>query len=255
MYCYSQENCNQLLLEHIPQKLRFNPDSILIDTCGTSQIPNELRSYAKKTFQIAFKALVFRFPSYQSNTAITFTLNEIDSNYVYDINEGLLKLKEKFGDYIIENPEPEIIDSISFFNRSFYIPFYITFENYVNISEALDSIRQIKYVSLLGTRYINKAFTLVSNVDEEKRKNEDELIYPNPCREIINIKLNNNKNDVLVIEIIDAYSRLLNHYSILLQNENILKFNVSTLPYGIYFVKIYNKDLIQLKLLKFFKQY
>lgn len=98
-----------------------------------------------------------------------------------------------------------------------------------------------------GGNTYNTAFGVRTELGTDENKMSELMLYPNPVRDILNIKNYNGDGN---IEILDTSGRLLKNVGGNAKNGSI---NVSTLPAGNYYLKIAGKNQ-QIQLLKFTKK-
>ena len=65
--------------------------------------------------------------------------------------------------------------------------------------------------------------------------------YPNPATDYVFIQTYNNIYDNIECELLDIYGRIIKKYDVL-QNDNTFKINVNNIEAGIYYIKIINKN-------------
>lgn len=81
------------------------------------------------------------------------------------------------------------------------------------------------------------------NITEPITFNQDVILYPNPVRDLLNIKLNRNFNQEVSVEIVNLNgSIMLKEYFV--NTQSIIQLNLNQLPTGLYFIRITEKNNI-----------
>ncbi|MFN5309274.1 MAG: hypothetical protein ACK5C0_07450, partial [Candidatus Kapaibacterium sp.] len=125
------QSCQRLILPHNPSMGKFNPDSVMVDTCS-----NEI--YTRSSFRVLFEKDYFRIPaSNRRDTTIIRTWQDIDTAYSSAVTV-FQTIDSIFGNYYFIKIYPDI-DDTSYLACKY---FQINFESYVNVDSVLTKIEQ-----------------------------------------------------------------------------------------------------------------
>lgn len=125
------QSCQRLILPHNPPMGKFNPDSVMVDTCS-----NEI--YTRSSFRVLFEKDYFRIPaSNRRDTTIIRTWQDIDTAYSSTVTV-FQTIDSIFGNYYFIKIYPDI-DDTSYLACKY---FQINFESYVNVDSVLTKIEQ-----------------------------------------------------------------------------------------------------------------
>jgi hypothetical protein len=210
----------------------FNPDSVKVDSCPGS--PSYGKCFAKRYYQISFV-----YPLYPFDSIIR--LNDIKR--VSDISDRHPQLKQRFMEldsifgpiYFTEIEDYSMYpDSILLMSPAIIIYFegYQDIDSITNyFKNTIDSVRWVVYLNRAG---------LPTIVNDNKFNNLIKL-YPNPVDNFVQITLSN-LNEQSKVQIFSSQG------FIVMESELKDKIDVSSLPKGVYFLKVGNTVLKFLKL-------
>ncbi len=127
-YLYSQiDSSLKLLYPHDPDQHSFNPDSVMIDTCATTD-PTFPVLYAYKWYNVFLPSGSLIIPCAPRDSIVYREWSDIDTNFI-ELREGFQMIENKFGPFILKKQYPDDTDSSHLGSRSCYIKF----EKYFNI--------------------------------------------------------------------------------------------------------------------------
>ncbi len=115
------QTCQRLILPHNPPMGKFNPDSVMIDTCS-----NEI--FAKRSFRITLKKDFFAIPQLPRNSVVIKHWTDIDSAY-QNIRNFFESIEDSLGYFSCIKIYPDIIDTSKLGSKYFLLQF----TNYQNI--------------------------------------------------------------------------------------------------------------------------
>ncbi len=117
----------------------------------------------------------------------------------------------------------------------------VTYETFDNSPYSGDSYYRLKQVDFNG----NFEY---SNVEKVNFESLDYSIYPNPTKDVINISLTNSENYKL--QLLNAVGQVININNLTSTTSNAISVNVKSLPKGIYYLEISDKNEDKLKTAK-----
>lgn len=233
----SSDSCLRLVLPHLPDSLIYNPDSVMVDTCGVVFfIPGERVTgymYAKQFFSVDFKHNILPTPLAPEDTIIELQWQTIDSITYGVTREGFRQLEQRFGSFVFREPKPHEPDTTQFLPRVLYI----RFENYVNIDSVEKYLLTIPLVKKRWymNRWLDGRFLSVSS----QYKNISIKLYPNPASENITITFPTDFSFKTVVKLCDITGR-----EILLKeipsDENNYTFSLKEFPVGVYVLEVHS---------------
>ena len=143
----SQAQCLHLKYPHDPQTSRYNPDSILIDTCNS---PGSW--YAKGRFEIIVSYGMLSSEA-AADSSGAYEIDDFDTaaNY-YDVWDSLNTAN---GGLRLTKACPACTDSLSPFIKMYYV----SFNNYVNIDSVVNTL--LRLADSAGIRYVNRQMRLL----------------------------------------------------------------------------------------------
>jgi len=205
----------------------YNPDSVMIDNCEDS--PTYKKRFAKRYFTIRFERNFYPFDSVikphtsktvsdlsDSKPECKFQFQQLETIYGTIYFEGEL--------YEAEN------DSIFYLNpgvRLYFEYYHATDEIEATFLNNIDSLRYISFDANYGT-------PLTSDMNEAKESKNNLLIYPNPVKNILEIKSLSNEYFNHKITIYNLSGQ------ILIESKYQEVIDISNLTQGIYFLKLGN---------------
>ena len=98
-FLYAQ-NCFRLTIEHNPELLRFNPDSVMYDTCLSQGQVNYNFSYAKKYFMLDLPYQALFVPELPWDTLVYRQWQDIDTSFI-SLRNKLDTLELFYGNYLL----------------------------------------------------------------------------------------------------------------------------------------------------------
>jgi len=129
--------CWKLVCPHDPANGMFNPDSVYVDTCQTSE--NYYSTYVKNWIDVilssGWKQL---FPKYNPDTTLFVDYENLDSNFIM-YKRTLKFIDSIYGHFTIRKKYPECVD-LELFASDLY---RICFDNYINIYQFKHTIDSI----------------------------------------------------------------------------------------------------------------
>lgn len=120
----------------------------------------------------------------------------------------------------------------------------LTFDSGELIVKEIDGVTDAYLISDIRYMNFDDLTWLIENPDDYATFN----VYPNPVNDILNIRANLfiASPEIYTLQIVSVEGRLMHSESMLLMNgENSLSINVSSLPKGIYICFIKNNELIE----------
>jgi len=223
--------CWRLLYPHDPEHLSYNPDSVMLDTCATTDSDHKVL-FAYKWYYVILPVGALNVPVAPRDSLVYRNWTNIDTNFT-ELRNGFQLVENKFSPFIMRKQYPDNMDSSSLGSRSFYIKF----EKYFNIDSVVHYLKLID--GLYHASYSMEAVQYASNIDDKKSDNQNNIkIFPNPADGIIDIDITNNKYGSQTIEIYNGNINIVYKYSYIKLSENIIiKLDLSFLPNGIFFLK------------------
>ncbi|OGU11883.1 MAG: hypothetical protein A2X63_08385 [Ignavibacteria bacterium GWA2_35_8] len=137
-----QSDCIKLLVIEDSTKGKFNPDSVLVDSCQDPPI-----IYVYRWFNVVFKNYVINLPAAPEDTTLDVTWEAISSSYT-QLRSDFQELENKFGSYYFRKISPEITDSNHIGSRVFFIGFneYVNRDSIVEYLSKIEGLNDFYYL-------------------------------------------------------------------------------------------------------------
>ncbi|MFN5309273.1 MAG: hypothetical protein ACK5C0_07445, partial [Candidatus Kapaibacterium sp.] len=109
------QSCQRLILPHNPPMGKFNPDSVMVDTCS-----NQI--FAKRSFRILLKKDFFATPQLPRDSVIIKHWTDIDTSH-YNIRHFFESIEDSLGNFSFNKIYPDIIDTNKVGSKYFLLQF------------------------------------------------------------------------------------------------------------------------------------
>jgi hypothetical protein len=236
-YAQVPDSCLKLL-KH--QKMGFqNPDSVKVDSCYWSPTFGQL--YAKQIFRVEFQYNVIpRSGIYPKDTIIEYTWHDILTTYLNTKNE-FQHFESLYGTFWFREYLPQEPDTTKFLPRVLLLRLM----NYSNIDSVENKIGHVSLVTNFNylRRYEDTNLDVPSKNPENK---EDFEVSPNPTTDFIEISVGANgrsplQSDVSIYNVLGEIQATPNPTPTLPASREGVRIDISSLPPGMYFVRIGDK--------------
>ncbi len=206
----------------------YNPDSVKADSCEYSKTFGKL--FAKKYYYLKLPQNYYPFDSILTKNDFK-NVNDISDNYKM-LKNTFDSLQGELGAIYFTGLEDNPPDSIFMLNPWIKI-FFEKYQDYKFIEyyllNSIDTLIEVYY-----------AFRAIqpTNVNEDLINKYQITISPNPVIDIIKIDITSNDYGLQIIEIFNDIFNIVYHDSCMKLNDNIImKLDLSFLPNGIFFLK------------------
>ncbi|MBI5325293.1 MAG: hypothetical protein HZB41_08500 [Ignavibacteriae bacterium] len=226
--------CWRMYYPHDPDHNSFNPDSVMLDTCATTN-PIEPVLYAYKWYLVILPPGALNVPEAPRDTLIYRDWRDIDTNFI-ELREGFLNIENKFSPFIMRKEHPEGVDTSSLGSRSWLIKF----EEYFNIDSVVFYLSSIQNLTFAG--YDMRAARF-DDVYQNTVRNGAEIIdiKQNQPSEKITVKILKNIDYNKTLELYDIKFRLIFNYHLSdFEANNTIDLNISDFSAGVYFLRCGN---------------
>lgn len=152
--------CQRLILPHNPALGKYNPDSVMIDTC-TQKI------HSKKCLTVTFSIDYFSISASPRSSVIYRTWNQLDSALV-SLRNSLKKVEDSLGYYRFRKIYPDIVDTSSLASKTFSIEF-TAYQDITKVESLFQSIPGIRGTAFIPNYYestVSSGYSIVPSNHE-----------------------------------------------------------------------------------------